>query len=597
MSSSSDTEQERLAAVHALQWLETAGSENFDRICRLAATYFRVPTVLISLVERERQWFAGRVGFAASQTPIEQSFCRYTIEQPGVMQILDAKQDPRFAKNPLVTAPAGICFYAGAPLRDHHGRVLGSLCLIDSETRQLDDDQVTVLQDFAEMVMVQIEQRQLLKYRHPVSGLPNLQQFLRDTQVLSLAEGMARLIVMVQLQEEPSGGQLSQERRLDAQISQSCELATNLRRRLDGVAELYHIGDRDFCVHLSCEAKRHPELFCVLLALISESFVDQVVRVGLAVCENGEQTAATLVRKATYAVGLANYGHSLWAAYDDTLDCAQRRAFTLLADLNDALAGGDVYLEYQPRFSVQDGRLISAEALIRWRHPTLGKLSPAEFIPLIERSGRISTVTRWVIDRALQDLSVWSDVDIRLSVNLSAQDFQNMDIAQTLRDTCEQYAVSPRRLEVEITEGEWIRADNQVISQLTAIRALGIDVAIDDFGTGYSNFAYLHEIPANILKLDKSLVTDLENNSRNRTITRSVLQLAQELGYRTVAEGIETFRCLSLVHEYGCHEAQGYFLSRPLGIDHFKRHWADIALTFNPDLWHDSASEVVPLHV
>jgi EAL domain-containing protein (putative c-di-GMP-specific phosphodiesterase class I) len=129
-----------------------------------------------------------------------------------------------------------------------------------------------------------------------------------------------------------------------------------------------------------------------------------------------------------------------------------------------------------------------------------------------------------------------------------------------------------------------------VIAQLTRIRELGVDVAIDDFGAGYSNFAYLHEIPANILKLDKSLVSDLESNPRNRIIARSVLHLASELGYRTVAEGVETFRCMSLVREYGCEEAQGYFLSRPLGLAKLKQQCHNIALTFIaeiPEAWGD----------
>ncbi len=587
-------EQQRLAAVHALQWLETANNENFDRICRLAAAYFNVPTALISLVEKDRQWFAGRVGFEACETPIEQSFCRYSLDHPGVMHVPDARLDQRFAHNPLVTATGGICFYAGAPLRDRNGLALGSLCIIDKAPHPLAAHELAALEDFAEMVMVQIEQSQLLRYRDPVSQLPNLEQFRIDTQGLKEAEANARLLLVMRVQDTYCNAPLALEESGGSGLAQRRETALRLRHRLEGVAELYHISERDFCLMLTCTAHRQQELFRALVALISEPFAPQTTRIGVATCELGNQSAADLLRKATHAVELAIARQSPWAVYDEAQDRAQRRAFELLSDFPAALDNGDLYLEYQPRFSLHDGRLLSAEALIRWRHPRLGALSPAEFIPLIEGAGQISRVTCWVIDRALSELTAWSDDEIRLSINLSALDFKGLDIARTLSRACQRYRIAPHRLEVEITEGEWIRANPQVIAQLAAVRQLGVDVAIDDFGTGYSNFAYLHEIPANVLKLDKSLVTDLEHRPRHRIIARSVFKLAHELGYRTVAEGIETVRCLNLVREYGCHEAQGYFLSRPLPLAHFTRPCDDIALGLNP---HQPARSDAPVAV
>jgi EAL domain-containing protein (putative c-di-GMP-specific phosphodiesterase class I) len=579
MTCSLQIEQKRLSAVHALQWLETAHNENFDRLCRLAAAHFRVPTVLVSLVEKDRQWFPGRVGFDASQTPIEQSFCRHTIQNAGVMVVNDARQDPRFADNVLVTSPGGIRFYAGAPLCNQHGDVLGSFCLIDQMPRELQPAEQAVLEDFAQLVMGQIEQCQVMRYRHPVSLLPNLQQFLLDTQDVTLADSQVRVMVVMRAQPIARVADVSVSTNLDAQQTHR-DIANCLRRRLDGIAELYHVNDLDFCLQMSCDRSRRDELVRMLLALITEPFTQQQIAVGLACCDDGVNSVAALMGKATHAAGMAVYRQLPWAAYDEAEDCAQRRALTLLNELAGALVSGDIYLEYQPRFSLHDGRLLSVEALIRWTHPVLGKIGPAEFIPLVESAGKISTVTRWVIDRALTDLSGWIDEEVRLSLNLSPLDFAELDIALTLQNACRKHGVQPARLEVEITEGEWIRADKRVTAQLTRIRELGVDVAIDDFGAGYSNFAYLHEIPANILKLDKSLVTDLESNPRNRIIARSVLRLASELGYRTVAEGVETFRCMSLVREFGCEEAQGYFLSRPLKLQQLRQQCQNIALTF-----------------
>ncbi|EIK93479.1 GAF domain/cyclic diguanylate phosphodiesterase (EAL) domain-containing protein [Pseudomonas sp. M47T1] len=464
-------------AVQGLAWLEAANRENFERICRLAATLFQVPTVLITVVETHRQWFLGQVGFDAPEAPIETSFGAHALAQREVMQVHDARLDPRFSSHPLVVAPEGVRFYAGAPLYDRYGHGLGSLCLIDKRPRRLEPEQIVALQDFAEMVMVQVDQCQLLKYRDPLRHLTNLQQSRVDTS------------------SPPNGS---------------------------------------------------------LLAMIGAEAAEQLARLCVAACADNAQ------------------------------DTVKRRAQRLLDDFPHALANGEVHLEYQPRFNLLNGHMVSAEALIGWRHPTLGKLSPSEFIPLIEGSGNISMVTRWLIDRALGDLASCVDRDVRLALNLSPLDFQNLDIAQALQDACKRHDIEFMRLEVEITEGAWVKADPQIIRQLTTVRALGVDVAIDDFGTGYSNFAYLHEIPANVLKLDQSLVTDLEHSPRKRIIAQTVFELARKLGYRTVAEGIETFRCLRLVREYGCDEGQGYFMSRPLALERFKRHCGEVPLAFHP---------------
>ncbi|RZA19347.1 MAG: EAL domain-containing protein, partial [Proteobacteria bacterium] len=187
-----------------------------------------------------------------------------------------------------------------------------------------------------------------------------------------------------------------------------------------------------------------------------------------------------------------------------------------------------------------------------------------------EKSALIHSVTRWVIDAALTKLAQWpATVLTKLSLNLSALDFDGHDITQVISGACRTHGIHPERLEVEITEGEWLRSNPQVLTQLAAIRELGVDVAIDDFGTGYSNFSYLHEIPANVVKLDKSMITGMEHSPRHQLIVQTVLELARKLGYRTVAEGVETFKCMQMIRALGCDEAQGYFFARPMPEQEF----------------------------
>lgn len=568
-----EAEQQRLAAVRAVQWLETANNENFDRICRLAAAYFDVPTVLVSLVDQDRQWFAAQVGFEPRQTPISQSFCAHTIQQDGVMQVVDACADPRFMSNALVTAGNGIRFYAGAPLVTREGHAIGSLCLIDKWPQQLSHAETKVLQDLAEMVIAQIEQRQQTQTRHPVSGLPNLRQLVTDhAEPWSSAGAPIRLLAVIEVVESQWAADLTADGS-SLIADKAATITQQLQASFGGNLVAYHIDERHFCLILPTQEINKQSVIAELGQLICEPCAqDSIstlpgVRMGIASCEDGTQSIGELLRKGRSAVGRAGRDGIDWTVWDENPNCAPSRAHSLIHGLAAAMANCDLFLVFQPRFRLSDGRQVSAEALIRWNHPQYGPVSPAEFIPLIERSGQISTITRWVIDNALANAATWQDTESKVSLNLSALDFQDIDITDALRVALEKHGVSAHRVEVEITEGEWIRASATVLTQLSEIRALGVDVAIDDFGTGYSNFAYLHEIPANVIKLDKSIITDLENKPRNRIIAQSIFQLAHSLGYRTVAEGIETFKCMELVKSYGCHEAQGFFLSRPLSAE------------------------------
>ena len=571
-------EKQRLAAVRAVQWLETAASENFDRICRLAAAYFDVPTVLVSLVEKDRQWFAARVGFAANQTPISQSFCAHTIQQDGVLQVVDACVDPRFIANELVTAPDGIRFYAGAPLITRDGHAIGSLCIIDKWPHQLSHAETLVLQDLAEMVIAQIEQRQQTRTAHPASGLPNLRQFLADNPGPWLSTDLpVRMLAVIEVVDSQWPSESNADEGCNLLGSKAATITARLTQALDDHFTAYHISERHFCVLLPTTGSMKQQLIQQLSELVCEPCAEDSistlpgVRMGLACCEDGQQSVGELLRKARSAADQAARDGIDWGVWDENPNSASRRALTLTLEVASALENGEISLVFQPRFRLEDGRQLSAQALLRWKHPLFGRVSPAEFIPLIERSGQISLVTRWVIDNALAAAAEWGDYEAKVSLNLSALDFQHLDIAMALKTACDAYGIGPERVEVEITEGEWIRASTTVLTQLSEIRALGVDVAIDDFGTGYSNFAYLHEIPANVIKLDKSIITDLENKPRNCIIAQSIFQLAHRLGYRTVAEGIETFKCLDLVRSYGCHEAQGFFLSRPLTASQIKQ--------------------------
>ncbi|EIK94588.1 GAF domain/cyclic diguanylate phosphodiesterase (EAL) domain-containing protein [Pseudomonas sp. M47T1] len=406
----------------------------------------------------------------------------------------------------------------------------------------------------------------------PISGLPDRGQFAADLGVLaSQYPGEPRTLVLIDAVDMKWAHDMTLAMGLAPFEAIIRCTAQRLAEQLELMGPLYHIGVKRFAFVMAqggddfagfieglVELLRQP-------ALLDNLPVRPTVRAGSVNFNLEPQVLDDVVRKAMYASELALLGGQRWAAYDPVRDAAYRRSFYLAADIGAALAEGQLSLRFQPRFAIADGAQVSAEVLLRWQHPRLGRVSPAEFIPVLERNGMIHEVTRWVIDTALGKLAKWQGQTFsQLSINLSPMDFDGHDVSGTLRRLCHVHGIEPQRLEVEITEGEWLRSNTRVLNELGQIRALGVDVAIDDFGSGYSNFSYLHEIPANVVKLDQSMVIGIEENPRYQKIARSIIKLARELGYRTVAEGVETFRCLQLIREYGCDEAQGYFFARPM---------------------------------
>jgi EAL domain-containing protein (putative c-di-GMP-specific phosphodiesterase class I) len=259
--------------------------------------------------------------------------------------------------------------------------------------------------------------------------------------------------------------------------------------------------------------------------------------------------------------------------YNNVEDERQKRAFRLLNDVGDGIAGGHFQLLYQPKHDLANGACLSAEALLRWHHAELGPISPAEFIPLVEKTALIGPLSHWVMRTAIQQIGAWHAAGhaIKVAINLSAYNFEEPDLVARLSALCNTFGVDPRYVEIECTEGIWMEGAG-ILQTLHDIRALGMSLALDDFGTGYSNFAYLQKVPATVVKVDQSLIRDVHNNPRDQRIVRSLIGLAKELDYQVVAEGVETEQSLHLIRDWGCHIAQGYHFAKPLTATDFLDH-------------------------
>ena len=249
--------------------------------------------------------------------------------------------------------------------------------------------------------------------------------------------------------------------------------------------------------------------------------------------------------------------------YDDALRLERDRRRALRTDLDGALARGELRLVFQPVIDVVLQHTVSVEALLRWRHPLFGEVSPMEFVPLAEESALITALGRWVLREACVTIAALGDAELGVAVNVSARQVRSGELVPDVLAALEASGLPPGRLVVEITESVLLD-DSHVIEDLAALRQIGVRIAVDDFGTGWSSLAYLVGMPIDVLKMDQHFLADVEHSPQRRALCRAVLQLGASLGLPVIVEGVDSPTVLGLLRDMGHRYLQGYVLSRPL---------------------------------
>lgn len=247
--------------------------------------------------------------------------------------------------------------------------------------------------------------------------------------------------------------------------------------------------------------------------------------------------------------------------------------FYLANDLRTALANNELMLYYQPIMNPKENALIGMEALLRWKHPRLGMISPDKFIPIAEETGLIIEIGQWVLNTACRQCRHWHDMGhkhIKVSINISARQFHESDIYRMVDSELIRTGLLPENLEVEITESIAIRNIEKVMEVCRRLKERGISIAMDDFGTGYSSLSYLSKLPLDTIKIDKSFIKDLEKNSSNRAISLAIIKMAHSLGLKITAEGVETNIHYEYLKENECDKLQGYLFSKPIPAKEFE---------------------------
>jgi diguanylate cyclase (GGDEF)-like protein len=289
-------------------------------------------------------------------------------------------------------------------------------------------------------------------------------------------------------------------------------------------------------------------------------------RIGIAAFPTDGLSAEELLARSAIAMKDAADMPGRLQVYQHGRDLAHQRQVRLIRDLRRAAANNELSLHYQPKLDLRDKQVRQAEALLRWQHPQLGNVSPGEFIELAERTGSIQTLTRWVIEEGIRQLSEWNALGlvVQLSLNISADDLLGADLHERVLRLLDLHDVPAEQLIFEITESAIMREPEKALKVLHSLRACGISLSVDDFGTGYSSLAHLKRLPVQELKIDQSFVRNLDETSEDAVIVRSTIEMSHNLGLKVVAEGVEYEHSLRLLERWNCDTAQGYLISRPL---------------------------------
>jgi len=356
--------------------------------------------------------------------------------------------------------------------------------------------------------------------------------------------------------------------------------ATRIQRCIRDSDMLFRMGGDEFTVLL--EDVRGPEQTAAVAHRILEAMTEPVqlqqheirvtASIGMALFPRDDPTGERLVKSADTAMYRAKeLGRNRYEFFTAEMNARVENQLVLEAALRRAVEAGEFLLHFQPRVSALNRAVVGVEALLRWRHPERGLVSPAEFIPLLEETNLIVPVGAWVLDTACRQAREWRDggLPLRMSVNISSRQFRSESLVQTVASALQSSGLEPELLELELTESLLIENTESAISIMTRFKKLGAMVSIDDFGTGYSSFSYLKQFPIDFLKVDRTFIRDLARNPKDAAIVQAIAALARSLGIGLIAEGVEEIHQAEYLRTCYCTEMQGWLFGRAVPAEEF----------------------------
>ena len=407
-----------------------------------------------------------------------------------------------------------------------------------------------------------------------LTGLPNRTLFQRTLEQ-SLQSGWPRLSAVL-LADIDGFKRLNDTLGHQAGDQVLRQFAQRLAQNVPAGCATGRLGNDEFAVVLTALDGLHPvgqlaEQIRLAMAapfVLDEGEVRLSVSIGIAVYPGDSCDAATLVMYADTALNQAKRdGSDSYRFFTDAMNAESHKRFALERALRQACDNGEFELYYQPKVQLSTGRMVGAEALLRWNRPGHGQVSPADFIPLLEETGLIVQVGAWIIDTVCAQLAQWSQVRdgaTHVAVNVASRQFADQGLEAIVTGALARHGVDARLLALEVTESALMCDTERTIATLARLRALGVRIAIDDFGTGYSSLAYLKRFPVDLLKIDIAFIRELTHNPDDAALVDAIIAMAHSLHLDVIAEGVETEAQLTYLARRRCDKIQGYYFSRPL---------------------------------
>jgi diguanylate cyclase (GGDEF)-like protein len=468
-------------------------------------------------------------------------------------------------------------------------RIVGTLSAGSGSPRRFTPQEIRVLSLLGAQVAPALEADRLVKAAQhaanydAVTGLQNRTSFLRKLREQiddSAAQGTSFAVLYADLDRFREINDAFGHEGGDTVLRElGARIARTGRATLDRVARL---GVDDFAFLLEAgtgenDAVQSAEDGIQFLRdpfTLSEQPVYLSASVGIAVFPTHGRSAEELLRHAEAAMFAAKRTETRYAIYGTSFDVRSERKIALLRDLRRALETNQLRLLYQPQVDFRTGRLVGAEALLRWRHPERGVIPPLEFIPVAEETGLIYQLTPWVLEHALRQQRAWqrSGLELRMSINVSMRNLRDPEFFAVVDSLVRMTGVDSGWVTLEVTEAAMMLEVTRTLDVMRRIRALGVNISIDDFGTGYSSLAYLSRLPMNEVKIDRAFAMDITRPGP-RAIVQAVITLGEVFGLRVVAEGVKDEPTWTQLHRLGCDVAQGYHLSKPIAAEAFAT-WA-----------------------